>query len=486
MAVKLSILIPVYNVESYLRECLDSVLSYDGDDIEVICVNDGSTDGCLGILRDYAEKDSRLVLINKENNEGLVEGRRSGVNAARGEHVIFVDSDDFLAPLAIQQILQLLEDHPNMDLIRFQCDFFGIETNSARGKWLSRMFKTENRCGTKEDLLKIMFIDQTAATTLWGKIFRRDLMNQLFSDLPFMHVNIGEDIFLQLLYAYRIKTFCEVKTPPLYLYRVNAGISRTDAITPARFSQFCEMSKICSFIMKQGAADEAFLPFAETATKRMITDCLRNYGIAAKSATISDRLKMSETLLEQWKTCELFPSVLISLTGRSLDYFTCVGIADQNNLFQNGSIISKESGNCNINTLAAELQNLNNQIISLKSDNSAITHKNDELCILSANLKERLEQTNDKVCKLERDLEDVLGKNTNLQKNLENLQENNDNQIIRNNELIAELETVRRDYLRYRKLYQDQNNSLSFKIGRMCTFLPRKIRDIINHGKKDS
>ena len=92
---KISIIIPVYNVEKYLRECLNSVVNQTMRDIEIICVNDGSTDGSLDILKEYAKKDDRIIVINQTN--GFVESaRNNGLKIAKGEYIQFVDSDDYL------------------------------------------------------------------------------------------------------------------------------------------------------------------------------------------------------------------------------------------------------------------------------------------------------------------------------------------------------------------------------------------------------
>lgn len=91
---KISVIIPVYNVEKYLPECLDSVIGQTLTDIEIICINDGSPDNSLSILKDYAAKDSRIIIIDKEN-EGVGKARNDGMRAASGEFIAFMDSDDY-------------------------------------------------------------------------------------------------------------------------------------------------------------------------------------------------------------------------------------------------------------------------------------------------------------------------------------------------------------------------------------------------------
>lgn len=108
MALTFSIIIPVYNVEPYLKECLDSVLGQTCGDFEAVCVNDGSTDGSLSILEDYAERDSRIRVISQPNG-GLSAARNTGIDAAQGDYILFLDSDDWLESDTLQTLADNLD-----------------------------------------------------------------------------------------------------------------------------------------------------------------------------------------------------------------------------------------------------------------------------------------------------------------------------------------------------------------------------------------
>jgi len=109
MEMRFSIVIPLYNVEKYLKDCLDSVLNQTFADWEAICVNDGSTDHSAVILEEYAAKDSRFKTFNQPNG-GLSAARNTGLKAAIGEYVLFLDSDDWLEPNALERISESLTD----------------------------------------------------------------------------------------------------------------------------------------------------------------------------------------------------------------------------------------------------------------------------------------------------------------------------------------------------------------------------------------
>ena len=111
----ISVIIPVYNVEKYLDKCLESVLTNTYQNLEVICVNDGSTDNSLDILDKWEKKDSRIYIISHENR-GLPEARNSGLEVATGEYTAFIDSDDWVHPRYFESLLNCMEES-NADMV---------------------------------------------------------------------------------------------------------------------------------------------------------------------------------------------------------------------------------------------------------------------------------------------------------------------------------------------------------------------------------
>lgn len=101
--IKVSVIIPVYNVEQYLEQCVDSVINNTLKEIEIICVDDGSTDNSPQILKNFAQKDKRIKIVTKENG-GLSSARNAGLNAAGGKYILFLDSDDYIEPFALEYL----------------------------------------------------------------------------------------------------------------------------------------------------------------------------------------------------------------------------------------------------------------------------------------------------------------------------------------------------------------------------------------------
>src|SRR5574344_70864 len=115
--IKISVIIPVYNVEKYLRKCLNYLVNQTLKDIEIICINDGSTDSSLNILNEYAKNDSRFIIIS-EKNQGQGVARNRGIKIACGKYIVFVDPDDWIELNALEILYSKFND-TNADVIHF-------------------------------------------------------------------------------------------------------------------------------------------------------------------------------------------------------------------------------------------------------------------------------------------------------------------------------------------------------------------------------
>ncbi len=135
--VKVSIILPIYNVERYLPKCLDSLTAQTLEDIEIICVNDGSTDNTLQILQQYAAKDKRIKIINQAN-AGPGVARNNGIAAAKGEYIAFVDPDDWVEIEAYEELYQIIKKE-NADMAEFA--FAVHEEKDGKVKIKDKLYK---------------------------------------------------------------------------------------------------------------------------------------------------------------------------------------------------------------------------------------------------------------------------------------------------------------------------------------------------------
>lgn len=173
---KVSIIVPTYNVEMYLDECMESITRQTLKDIEIICINDGSTDNSLAILKKYAQKDDRIIIIDKENG-GYGIGMNIGLEKATGEYVGIVEPDDFV-PLNMYEDLYEIAKKNDLDFVK--ADFYRFKRNSKNGDMELKYYHLSQH---KENY-NIVFNPSERPETLryvmntWSGIYKREFLNK--------------------------------------------------------------------------------------------------------------------------------------------------------------------------------------------------------------------------------------------------------------------------------------------------------------------
>lgn len=213
----ISVIIPVYNTEKYLKECLDSVIAQTVRDIEIICVDDGSTDGSLSVLREYEKMDERVIVVAKENG-GVVSARKAGIVLASGEFLSFVDSDDTIDKEMLEKMLKKIE---NADVI---C--CGVSRQITKDKIVVRVDNYDERTYAGEDYEKLigdMLYDfetlrvQNMTPWMVNKLFRKSLVMSIINKLG-EGLRYAEDSVFLYTYILQCNSIGFIKET-LYFYR---------------------------------------------------------------------------------------------------------------------------------------------------------------------------------------------------------------------------------------------------------------------------
>lgn len=215
-----SIVVPVYNAEKYLTECLSSLLNQKHKNIEVICVNDASTDSSMAILEELAAKDSRIRLIDLQENHGQGYARNVGVEACHGEYIAFVDADDFVLPEFISNVVQMAVEH-NADVIStgyvnytWNDDFGRYESAGALNVVDEHMQLPADVKNRIESVLYYRLL-----LCIGGKIVRKEFVKK--HKIKFHSIK-GEDV----LYSFLLVCFAEnyiLLADTNYMYRISSN-----------------------------------------------------------------------------------------------------------------------------------------------------------------------------------------------------------------------------------------------------------------------
>ncbi|MDO4583202.1 MAG: glycosyltransferase family 2 protein [Planctomycetia bacterium] len=245
---KISIIIPVYNVEKYLRQCLDSVVNQTMPEIEVICIDDGSTDGSGAILDEYAARDSRIHVI-RQPNQGVGVARNLGIQQSSSPYIAFLDSDDTYEPTLCEKVYRFAEQS-GADIVRFRYQ------KMDGTKLLDRTFISE-----KEDTcLRRCQIIYSGGPNVWSKLWRRDFV--LENQLCFPNWQDGEDMYFAMHGAVVAKKLCLLQDV-LYNYRV-----RENSLTATHTTDY--LGKIQSFqttlqkMLECGCSEQTYYWYLES------------------------------------------------------------------------------------------------------------------------------------------------------------------------------------------------------------------------------
>ena len=277
----ISVIIPIYNVEKYLRRCLDSVKNQTFPDWEAICVNDGSPDNSAEILEEYAKKDARFKIVNKENG-GLSDARNAGMAVASGEYILYLDSDDFIHPQTME-IAYSLALRDGSDIVSFTYDriyrpqlmvrhVLKMDTDNVVPRRIHKRYdvariptlvtddvyeyateRTHNAPGKKKKWL-------IKHCQVWKNLYRRELI----ADIPFIKGILFEDFpwWSQVMLRNPRVTIAPL---PLYFYIPNFG----GIVLSAK--QLRIMQSLCTGIKT------SFLKYQESATPYQMKKWSENF-----------------------------------------------------------------------------------------------------------------------------------------------------------------------------------------------------------------
>lgn len=216
-----SLIIPIYNAEKYLRRCLDSAMQQTFSDMEIIVVNDGSDDSSLDICREYEQLDSRFRVIDKANT-GVSDSRNCALEAAQGEYLQFLDSDDWLAPDATESLVYAAK--------KFDCDLVIADFYRVDGAvFTEKQHIRERGLLTREQYSEYMMQDPADFYygVLWNKLYRRSIIDRyqirMNPDLRWC-----EDFLFNLSFIRYAERFTAIQTPIYYYMKRKGSIVSTD------------------------------------------------------------------------------------------------------------------------------------------------------------------------------------------------------------------------------------------------------------------
>ena len=245
--IKLSVCVAVYNVELYVRQCLESLIAQTYKNVEFVVVDDGSTDGSGAICDEIAKRDSRFRVIHLGINKGSLVARKTAIIAAKGDYISFLDGDDLYTTEKSVELLCEQLDKNQVDILRF--DFVGFGTNKHRVKEVQDYLQSSHQ-GIKLTAFEALDHIYAQGLGVWSigfHAFKSSILKKVASVCPNDHFVCIEDAFYVFLALYYAKSYIAVSTPPLYSYRIGTGIS-TRSITINNYEIHAKERRIVRWI----------------------------------------------------------------------------------------------------------------------------------------------------------------------------------------------------------------------------------------------
>lgn len=291
---KISIIVPVYKVEHYLTQCLDSILGQTFGDWECILVDDGSPDGCPQLCDQYAARDPRFRVIHRANG-GLSAARNSGLREARGEYIGFVDSDDWIAPQMFERLYRLITEHAtDMAQVGYLKEYAGYSSP----KKLVEQVEVVDR----KEIVRRIVCGNRIPNSVWNKLFRREVINSEFPE-----GKVFEDAAVLNHWVRDIRS-AVLAPDTLYHYRMRKGsILHTDFSRRIEyFEAYCEREREMALLEPDAFSEKersGFLWKSAIISAKII---------ARKVPDSESRMKFMQAIIA---VCRTFPAPSVGVLG---------------------------------------------------------------------------------------------------------------------------------------------------------------------------
>lgn len=273
---KISIIVPIYNVEKYLPACLESLISQTLKDIEIICINDASPDHCQEILDSFQKKSSLLRVITLKENGGTLNARIQGVMASKGQYLMFVDGDDSLKPDACEKLYDLIQLH-QVDVLHFGMELHSGDNVSPEMKAWAEHFLTPYEGRIDSDMLnRDCFAEDKFDFNMINKICRREVCLQAFSHAEPVRLVASEDRYTFFLLLYFARSYFGVRTK-YYHYGLGIGITGGDILPVDKFEKRCSgilAARLVDSFLEKMQAGEQYTAVAKAFADKIVWDCV--------------------------------------------------------------------------------------------------------------------------------------------------------------------------------------------------------------------
>jgi len=317
---EISIIMPVYNMAQYLDQSVRSWLSQTMDNIEIICIDDASTDTSLEVLNGLAAEDSRIRVISLKQNKSAWTARKIGVKEAKGDYILFADADDAIREDACEKLYHEMKVEP-VDILHFGSEL--INVNGLPDEWIKSLESfLEPFAGTLygKEILTACFGEKRYAFTLWNKMFSASLCKRALENQPDLVLPKGQDKLTYFILSFYADSYKGIPGTKYYKYYYGRGSGGYQLISLKQFERYCKMglvSDALSDFLTQVSAREQFKDIELVFQQELLTDCASTW---LHRLSEEDKRCGFDKMLEYWDSTNIISFIADNLDDKRYEF----------------------------------------------------------------------------------------------------------------------------------------------------------------------
>lgn len=303
--IKVSVIIPVYNMDRYLDQSLSSWAAQTMDDIEIICIDDGSTDQSYTILQKWAETNHQFKIHHFSRNQSPWMARKFGVAHSKGDYILFADADDEISSNACEELYAEMQKQP-VDILHFDAEIINVNhVSEKRIQNMQNFVRPYNGNLYGKEVLTACFEKQKYHFSLWNKMFSGALCRRALADAEDLFLPKAQDKLTYFILAYFAQSYRGLPDRKYYHYFFGRGSTGHNKLNLQQFEVYCSMARVANamhrFLERQNA-DKVYADLDQKSRTELLQDCLMRW---ISEVPEHDKAQAFDLMISSWKCDEV-------------------------------------------------------------------------------------------------------------------------------------------------------------------------------------
>ena len=305
-----SVIMPVYNMAEYLNDSIASWANQTLPDIEILCIDDASTDSSLQILREWEQKDDRIKVFALETNQSAWTARKLGIKKAAGKYIMFADADDVISENACKELCLEMQKVP-VDILHFNAEIMNVNgLPQARIKNMEKFVAPYKGLLYGKKILTACFCDDAYRFSLWNKMFSTAVCKKAFADQEDAYLPKGQDKLTYFLLAFYAESYRGLADKTYYHYYFGRGGTGIKKLTIPQFERYCAMAKVGDALhafLEEREMLELYHDIEKKFRNELLTDCAARW---CNDIAEEEKARCFDLMVQYWGSVDTISAIV--------------------------------------------------------------------------------------------------------------------------------------------------------------------------------